>query len=109
MKSRRGLRAALRRAGVASVAICALTLVLAPGPAPARAGASLTPEQLLVMRQLVSVYENTTTQPRYSYVQDLHDGCGYTAGWVGFCTEAGDLLEVVNHYDALAANNPLRR
>ena len=111
MKSSPGLRGVLRRARVASVVVCALTLALiwSPGVSSARPAVSLTPEQHYVIRELVAVYENSTTTPEYGYIEDLHDGCGYTAGWVGFCTATGDLLQVVDRYDALAATNPLRK
>jgi hypothetical protein len=63
-----------------------------------------TAEQRYVTDQLVAVYENTETTPQYGYIEDHHDGCGYTAGWVGFCTATGDLLEVVDRFTALAAD-----
>ena len=111
MESSPALRGVLRRATVVSVVFCALALALiwSPGVPSARPDVSLTPEQHYVMRQLVTVYENSTTTPQYGYIEDLHDGCGYTAGWVGFCTATGDLLQVVNRYGALAAINPLRK
>jgi chitosanase len=109
MKSSPGLRGVSRRATVVSVVACALALIWTPGVASARPKASLTPEQHYVMRQLVAVYENSSPTPQYGYVQNLHDGCGYTAGWVGFCTATGDLLQVVNRYDSLAAINPMRK
>jgi chitosanase len=95
----------------ATVGIAALSALLVAGPfvPPSRAAIRLTAAQRVIMRQLVSVYENSTTTPAYGYVANLHDGCGYTAGWVGFCTATGDLLEVVRRYDGSRPSNPLRR
>jgi chitosanase len=60
-----------------------------------------------VIGQLVSVFENGTTEIQYAYVEDLDDGRGYTAGRAGFCTACGDLLTVVKTYTAQVPANPL--
>jgi chitosanase len=69
----------------------------------------LTPAQRHVADQLVAVFENDTTQIRYDYVVDLHDGCGITAGRAGFCSATGDMLLVVRDYAARRPHNTLRR
>src|SRR5689334_13027262 len=58
---------------------------------------------------LISVFENHTLEPRYSYIENLHDGRGFTAGRAGFCTATGDLLKVVEHYEKSAPNNSLSK
>ncbi|MCE0766475.1 chitosanase [Pseudonocardia kujensis] len=60
-----------------------------------------------VIAQLVSVFENGTPDIQYAYVEDLHDGRGYTAGRAGFCTACGDLLTVVKSYTTRVPDNPL--
>ena len=80
-----------------------------------RAGASLaqTPHRELTAAQklradrMISIFENGTQTIQYGYVEDLHDGRGYTSGRAGFCTGTGDLLVVVQAYQALVPKNPL--
>jgi chitosanase len=57
--------------------------------------------------QMISVFENGTPEIQYAYIEDLHDGRGYTAGRAGFCTACGDLLTVVQTYTAQVPDNPL--
>lgn len=45
----------------------------------------------------------------YSYIEDIDDGRGYTAGLVGFTSRTGDLLKVVKEYKKLRSNNKLVR
>ena len=50
--------------------------------------------------KLVSSAENSSLNWRaqYRYIQDIHDGRGYTAGIIGFCSGTGDMLEVVRAF-----------
>jgi chitosanase len=50
--------------------------------------------------QLVSSAENSSLNWRaqYRYIEDIHDGRGYTAGIIGFCSGTGDMLKVVTAY-----------
>jgi len=52
---------------------------------------------------LVSSAENSSIayDRQYSYIEDIDDGRGYTAGIIGFTTGTGDLLEVVQAYITL--------
>jgi chitosanase len=59
--------------------------------------------------QMISVFENESTSLQYDYIENLHDGRGYTAGRDGFATADGDLLKVVKAYDDLRRNNVLVR
>jgi chitosanase len=59
------------------------------------------------MHDLTAVFENGRVVPQYGFVKDQHDGCGLTAGWVGFCTKYGDLLDVVRAYNAAVPGNVL--
>jgi chitosanase len=62
-----------------------------------------------MMDDITAVFENGTAAPQYAYVENLHDGCGYTAGWLGFCTATGDLLNLVTQYNAAVPDNALAR
>lgn len=44
--------------------------------------------------QLISNFENSTSEIHYCYVEALDDGRGYTVGGAGFTSATGDLLEV---------------
>jgi chitosanase len=59
--------------------------------------------------QMISVFENESTSPKYDYIENLDDGRGYTAGRIGFVTRDGALLEVVEVYSDMRPNNILRR
>lgn len=58
---------------------------------------------------LVSSAENSSLDYRqqYRYIEDIHDGRGYTAGIIGFTSGTGDLLKVVEKYQRLAPGNRL--
>lgn len=59
--------------------------------------------------QLTSLFENSTPDLQYGYIQNLHDGRGLTAGRAGFCTGTGDFYEVVRRYTDLKPDNRLAR
>ncbi len=61
--------------------------------------------------ELVSSAENSSLNWRaqYRYIQDIHDGRGYTAGIIGFCSGTGDMLEVVRAYTHARPRNELKR
>lgn len=50
--------------------------------------------------EIVSSAENSSLDWRaqYSYIEDIKDGRGYTAGIIGFCSGTGDMLELVMSY-----------
>lgn len=56
---------------------------------------------------LTSLFENSTTEIQYAYVEDIHDGRGFTAGRAGFTTATGDALEVIELYTTRVPPNPL--
>lgn len=59
--------------------------------------------------QLVASAENSTLDWRSQYdaIEDLHDGNGYTAGIVGFCSGTNDMLQLVEKYTDEHPDNPL--
>ena len=61
-------------------------------------GGTPTPAER-VGRELTSVWENDTPELAYGYAENIHDGRGYTSGYVGFCTGTGDAIQVVDCYD----------
>ena len=79
----------------------------------AEAGASgaaayfLSPGQKARADMLISIFENSSLSLQYGYIEDLHDGRGYTAGRSGFCSGCGDLLLVAERYKRLKPGNPL--
>jgi chitosanase len=69
----------------------------------------LTPDQRRRADQLISVFENSTTEIQYGYAENINDGRGVTAGRAGFTTNDGDALKVVRAYTAVSPDNPLAR
>ena len=58
--------------------------------------------------ELVSSAENSSLDWRaqYRYIQDIHDGRGYTAGIIGFTSGTGDMLDVVKLYSRARGQQP---
>ncbi len=75
----------------------------------AEADGGLTAEQRRRADQMISTFENSTTQLPYGYAENLHDGRGVTAGRAGFGTGTGDALLVVAEYTRRKPANPLAR
>lgn len=57
--------------------------------------------------QLISLFENGTTDIQYGYAENLDDGRGITCGRAGFTTGTGDAYEVVDRYTDRMPNNKL--
>ncbi|HEX8207395.1 MAG TPA: chitosanase [Solirubrobacteraceae bacterium] len=75
----------------------------------AEAAGGFTAGQRSRADQLVSLFENSTTEIQYCYVEALGDGRGYTAGRAGFTSATGDMVTVVDRFTAEAPENPLAR
>ncbi|MEU7469773.1 chitosanase [Streptomyces sp. NPDC044984] len=58
------------------------------------------PAKKELAQRLVASAEHSTTDWRTTYgsIEDQDDGCGYTAGIIGFCTGTHDLLMLVESY-----------
>ena len=58
------------------------------------------PAKKELAQRLVASAEHSTTDWRTTYgaIEDEGDGCGYTAGIIGFCTGTHDLLMLVESY-----------
>jgi chitosanase len=94
--------------------VAAILVLLALGVcAPSAAAASdlASPAKKEIAMSLVSSAENSSLKWReqYRYIEDIHDGRGYTAGIIGFCSGTGDMLELVRRYTRAHRRNPLRR
>ncbi|MEW2506922.1 chitosanase [Amycolatopsis sp. CA-161197] len=122
------MRKTMRPALVAGLTVAsALTVVLATpalstaaaNPASLSSAASIlasggdlaSPEKKDIAMQLVSSAENSSLdwKAQYSYIEDIGDGRGYTAGIIGFCSGTGDMLELVQAYTNSVPNNPLAK
>jgi chitosanase len=89
-----------------------LVLALLPGPAQAIATGDLAaPATKEIAMELVSSAENSSLDWRaqFSYIEDIGDGRGYTAGIIGFCSGTGDMLQVVRAYTRAKPHNRLAR
>src|SRR5690349_20252793 len=69
------------------------------------------PAKKEVAMQIVSAAENSSLDWRaqFSYIEDIKDGRGYTAGIIGFCSGTGDMLELVEAYTATKPGNVLAK
>jgi chitosanase len=93
---------------VPATLVALVTMLSIAGPAGSASDLT-TPRKKEIAMQLVSSAENSTLDWRaqYRYIQDIHDGRGYTAGIIGFCSGTGDMLEVVQAYTRARPHNRL--
>src|ERR1044072_8442964 len=101
---------------LAKVKVLLLATAAAGLFAAAQAGAAVTsdltaPDKKEIAMELVSSAEKSSLDWRsqYRYIQDIHDGRGYTAGIIGFTTRTGDVLQLVRRYTRAQPHNKLRR
>jgi chitosanase len=80
-----------------------------PARPHAKAPGLAAPHAKEIAMELVSSAENSTLdwKAQYAYIEDIHDGRGYTAGIIGFCSGTGDMLQLVRAYDQDEPGNPL--
>jgi chitosanase len=97
--------APLLAVAVAATAGVALT---AAGTASA-AAPRLDQKTIYMMDDITAVFEQSKSAPQYSNIENDNDGCGWTAGWIGFCTETGDLLDLVKKYNVANPDNVLKK
>jgi chitosanase len=83
-----------------------------PTTTPPSSGVNLdNPAKKDVAMQIVSAAENSSLDWRaqFSYIEDIGDGRGYTAGIIGFCSGTGDMLELVEAYTKTKPDNVLAK
>ncbi len=83
-----------------------------PTPTASSAHVDLTdPHKKDIAMQLVSSAENSSLDWRaqFSYIEDIGDGRGYTAGIIGFCSGTGDMLDLVQAYTNTKPSNVLAK
>ncbi|MCK5831140.1 MAG: chitosanase [Methylococcales bacterium] len=64
-------------------------------------------ERRTIADQVISVFENDNPVIQYDFIENLHDGRGYTAGRAGFTSATADMLEVIERYSAVVPKNGL--
>jgi len=69
----------------------------------------LLPIQKQRANQLISLFENGTTEIQYNFAKNLNDGRGITSGRAGFTTATGDSLEVIKRYTSQKPSNLLSK
>ncbi|WP_406468164.1 chitosanase [Streptomyces sp. NBC_01594] len=69
------------------------------------------PAKKEIAMQLISSAENSSLnwKAQYTYIEDVGDGCGYTAGVIGFCSGTGDMLDLVELYTQRKPGNVLAK
>ncbi|MEV7804828.1 chitosanase [Microbispora sp. NPDC088329] len=69
------------------------------------------PEKKEIAMELVSSAENSSLdwKAQYTYIEDIDDGRGYTAGIIGFCSGTGDMLDLVELYTRRRPGNVLAK
>jgi chitosanase len=77
--------------------------------APTSTGDLSQPDKKELAMRLVSSAENSSVDWRaqFSYIEDIGDGRGYTAGIIGFCSGTGDMLTLVENYSKAVPGNVL--
>ncbi|MFC0429809.1 chitosanase [Kutzneria buriramensis] len=97
-------------AAVAGVAITAPGLLTATDSHASTAHATtLDPKTVATMDDITAVFEQGASSPQYANIENDQDGCGFTAGWIGFCTQSGDMLDLVKQYNAAEPDNVLAK
>jgi hypothetical protein len=97
----------LRQAALAIGVLWVTTAVAETFTTTESSPGALSSELKSCIEQMISVFENESTSLKYDYIENLHDGRGYTAGPYGFLIADGDLLQVVEVYDGMRPNNVL--
>ncbi|WP_370947095.1 chitosanase [Amycolatopsis sp. cg5] len=73
--------------------------------------ASAAPDKTTVFMfdDITAVFEQGANAPQYGNIENDKDGCGWTAGWIGFCTATGDMLQLVEKYNKAKPGNVLEK
>ena len=101
-------RTAARRTLLAALGAGVLSTQWPSAEAADATGLAAPAKKDLAMR-LVSSAENSSLdwKAQYTYIEDIGDGRGYTAGIIGFCSGTSDMLALVELYTERVSGNPL--
>jgi chitosanase len=105
------MRRRLALLGLVTV-LSSLAVPVSIASAAPRGGSGLdNPYEKNIAMEIVSSNENSSLNWRaqYAYIQDIHDGRGYTGGIIGFCSGTGDMLQLVEAYTQTEPANPLAK
>lgn len=72
-------------------------------------GAQKADRLTVVEDALVSIFENSTLEIQYGFIENIGDGNGFTAGRSGFTSKTGDMLEVLQEYEKLRPGSMLAK
>ncbi len=94
------------RSAVIAVAAALISAVASPAFADSNLDDPVQKDHAM---QIVSSAENSSLDWRaqFGYIEDIHDGRGYTAGIIGFTSGTHDMLEVVQRYTDRSPGNVL--
>ena len=69
----------------------------------------MTRKQVNTVLSLVSIPENGDTKwwKHYNFIQNIHDGRGFTVSIVGFCTGTGDFIQVLQNLQQINPSHTL--
>lgn len=100
-----------RSRALTTVSVACLSLGVVTAHASAASVNLDDPAKKEIAMELVSSAENSSLDWRaqYKYIEDIHDGRGYTAGIIGFCSGTHDMLELVQYYTKQKPNNILAK
>jgi len=86
-------------------------LTVSPSGTSSTAPSLFDPAKKEIAMELVSSAENSSLdwKAQYAYIEDIHDGRGYTAGIIGFCSGTHDMLQMVEKYTKEHPHNGLAR
>ena len=101
-------RTAARRTLLAALGAGVLSTQWPSAEAADPTGLDVPAKKDIAMR-LVSSAENSSLdwKAQYTYIEDIGDGRGYTAGIIGFCSGTSDMLALVELYTERDPGNPL--
>jgi len=94
-----------------AIALILAAAIAAPATGGTAGGDLASPAEKEIAMEIVSSAENSSLDWRaqYRYIEDIHDGRGYTGGIIGFCSGTGDMLEVVQAYAKAKPGDGLAR
>ncbi len=97
-------------AGIGTASLVPANAAARPAAAKAAAATlSLSTDQQYAIDEITNVFENGDITSGFADIEDYNDGCGYTAGYIGFCTQTSDDVNLVSYYDSQEPNNPLAK